>query len=68
LSGIDINFRPNYQSYQATASLDRKDSTLGYIKGNLQWVHKDVNMAKGLMTQESFIKMCTIIVNYNSKC
>lgn len=26
--------------------------------GNLQWIHKDVNKAKGEMTNEEFVKMC----------
>lgn len=26
--------------------------------GNLQWIHKDVNRAKGEMTNDEFISMC----------
>ncbi len=40
---------------QSTASLDRRDSTLGYVEGNVQWVHKSVNMMKGSMTETLFL-------------
>ena len=40
------------------ASLDRIDSTIGYIEGNLQWVTSEVNMMKQHYTQEDFISVC----------
>ena len=46
-----------------TASLDRKDSTKGYIKGNVQWVHRNVNIIKYSCSQEYFINICRKIVN-----
>ena len=46
-----------------TASLDRIDSSKGYIEGNVQWVHKMVNMSKQQYTQEEFIDMCTAVAN-----
>lgn len=47
-----------------TASLDRIDSSQGYIEGNVQWVHKDINMMKQQFTQEHFIKMCSLVTEY----
>ena len=44
-----------------TASLDRIDSKLGYIKENIQWVHTMVNMTKNKYSQTEFIKMCKAI-------
>lgn len=44
-----------------TASLDRIDSSIGYVLGNIQWVHVIVNMAKGKLTQGKFIDMCKSI-------
>lgn len=38
-----------------TASLDRKDSSKGYVEGNVQWVHKQINQMKSDMTQMEFI-------------
>lgn len=41
-----------------TASLDRIDSTKGYVEGNVQWVHKDVNIMKNDYDVDYFITMC----------
>lgn len=68
LTNLDIAFQSAHKIRNATASLDRIDSSLGYIKGNVQWVHKDINFMKGSLSQEKFIKYCNIVVNYNSKC
>ena len=48
-----------------TASIDRIDSSIGYVIGNVQWVHKQVNFMKGTMEQKEFIKFCKLI---SSKC
>lgn len=44
-----------------TASLDRKDSSLGYTKKNIQWVHKDVNRMKMNFKERYFLKLCKLI-------
>jgi len=49
----------------ATLSLDRIDSSLGYIEGNIQPVHKVVNNMKSNMTDEEFIEWTKIIANNN---
>jgi hypothetical protein len=54
LSGVEIGFGVD----RTTASLDRIDSSLGYVDGNLQWLHKDINMMKWTHGQEYFIEMC----------
>ena len=41
-----------------TASLDRIDSSKGYVKGNVQWVHKDINYMKMNLKQDKFIEWC----------
>jgi len=46
-----------------TASLDRIDSSKGYIRGNVQWVHKNVNYAKHTLTHDEFIQMCQAVVS-----
>jgi hypothetical protein len=51
-----------------TASLDRINSSLGYTKDNIQWVHSMVNMTKNKYDQELFIKMCSdVAVKYAGK-
>ena len=44
-----------------TASLDRIDSTQGYTKDNIQWLHKDVNMMKRTYNQDYFLELCELI-------
>ena len=60
LSGVPIYLRKRWKE-SGTASLDRIDSSLGYIEGNVQWVHKDVNLMKNKLDQTYFIEMCKSI-------
>ena len=46
------------------ASLDRIDSSKGYIEGNIQWVHKDVNWMKQDYSNDYFLNMCRTINDY----
>lgn len=54
-----------HKKIQGSASLDRIDSSKGYIKGNVQWIHKDVNMMKGNYNQSYFIELCKKIASEN---
>lgn len=65
LSGILLTFSANHGKIQGTASLDRIDSSKGYIEGNVQWVHTIINNMKWDMPQEQFLNMCNIISDYN---
>lgn len=65
LTGLPITFPKKFKDRSWTASLDRIDSSKGYIKGNIQWVHKDINMMKRIYSQDHFIKMCTLVSEYN---
>lgn len=47
------------------ASLDRIDSSKGYIEGNVQWVDKDVNRMKTDFNELYFIDTCKLIAEYN---
>lgn len=55
LSGLDINFYN--KDATITASLDRKDSQKGYVKSNVQWVHKDINKIKNDFSEEYFLSL-----------
>lgn len=48
----------SFDKTNKTASLDRIDSALGYIEGNVQWLHKHVNQMKWNFQQEYFISLC----------
>lgn len=65
LSGISINFENYATKEKATASLDRIDSSKGYVKGNVQWVHKHVNKMKQDFSDAYFIQMCKKIAKNN---
>lgn len=74
LSGVDIEFEPNCvhnkkvdNRRKRTVSLDRINSSEGYVEGNVQWVHKDVNIMKNKYNNEYFIEICKKIWEKNSK-
>ena len=54
--------RENENRIRQTASLDRIDSSKGYIEGNVQWVHKHINRMKSDFRQEQFIDYCRAII------
>lgn len=68
LSGIELKFstRRRKMIQDTTASLDRIDSSKAYTIDNIQWVHKETNLMKRGMINESFIQWCKQIAKYNS--
>jgi len=70
LSGLTLTFPSNCQDMRKgnfTASLDRIDSSKGYIVDNVQWLHKDVNMMKQQYSVDYFVKMCQLVTQRNIK-
>lgn len=66
ISGLEISFASSQKNrIDTTASLDRIDSSKGYTKDNIQWVHKIVNRMKNNSSDKDFIKMCNVISGYN---
>jgi hypothetical protein len=64
LTGMDLTFHGNRKSsggFERTSSLDRIDSTKGYFKDNIQWVHKHVNHMKNKYDQTYFIMICKLV-------
>lgn len=64
LSGIDLNLKT---IYEITASLDRINSSLGYVESNVQWVHKDINIMKNVLKNDDFIDICILVANHSIK-
>jgi len=66
LSNLDIIIEKSINRKKGhaniTASLDRIDSSKGYIIDNVQWVHKDVNLMKQNLNEEYFKNICKLIV------
>jgi hypothetical protein len=61
-TSLKVSFCPNSnRRYSQTASLDRIDSKRGYVLGNVQVVHKVVNLMKSFLTQDEFIAMCNLV-------
>ena len=67
LSGVDLYFPKQGKANRASGniSLDRINSKKGYIKGNIQWVHKTINKIKQTLSNKEFIQWCKIISNNN---
>lgn len=66
LSNMDIGFPKTWgpkSKTEITASLDRIDSGKGYIIGNVQWLHKTINIMKMDMSDTQFITFCKMVAN-----
>lgn len=48
----------------ADASLDRIDSSKGYVEGNVQWVTIQANLSKHVMTMEELYDFCRKVLNH----
>lgn len=67
----DLYIRQNKHCYLSSiklddinqSSLDRKDSTQGYIKNNVGWCHKDLNLIKADFSIQEFIEWCKDIID-----
>ena len=60
LSGLELSFGKIHLD-KMTASLDRIDSNKGYVRGNVQWVHADINLMKNVFSQRYFVEMCRFV-------
>lgn len=60
VSGVPIQF--GSKKNPTTASLDRIDPQDGYVEGNVQWVHKTVNVMRNALTIEEFLVWCQRVV------
>lgn len=72
LSGVELDFSEHGigkvgSKYISTASLDRIDSSKGYVKDNVQWVHKDINKMKNDLSEKAFINWCKLIVKNTTR-
>jgi len=73
LSGLPLKFgcalgeQSKQEHKKRTASLDRIDSSRGYLQENVQWVHKTINQMKSNRTDEEFIELCKAVAIFNQK-
>lgn len=61
LSGEILTFNKNSRDRNGTASLDRIDSSIGYVSNNIQWVHKDINKMKNNFSTARFLELCRMV-------
>lgn len=74
ISGLDISLGSQFRrkskdkiKIERTASVDRIDSSKGYIEGNVWWVHKDINIIKLDFDIDYFIQLCHSISDYQRR-
>jgi hypothetical protein len=64
-SGMELKFgRTNKDRIGKSVSIDRIDSTKGYIPNNIQWVDKRINIMKNKMDEQEFLSICKKIVEH----
>lgn len=66
LTGLPLAFSRRNDS-DTTASLDRIDSAMGYVEGNVHWVHKDVNLIKMDFSLDRFRELCHLVTAHNRR-
>lgn len=59
LSGLPLDFDTDTDN--GMVSIDRINNDKGYIKRNIQLLHKDVNYMKWTFTQKYFIDLCNLV-------
>lgn len=62
LSGLPLDFDKDTDN--GMVSIDRIDNNKGYVKRNVQLLHKDVNFAKWTFGQKYFINLCKQVSEY----
>ena len=60
-TGLDISLPTHWKDRFFTASVDRIDSSKGYLKGNVQWVHRHINFMKGSLENDYFLNLCQLV-------
>ncbi len=60
ICAITGDYIPNIKE----ASLDRIDSSKGYIEGNVQWATQQANLSKHVMTMEQLYEFCRKVLNH----
>lgn len=58
---------PNQNCNLKSCTIDRINSALGYVEGNIQLVTWEVNAAKGARSTDRFLAHCQQVIEYNNK-
>ena len=52
---------PNPTISYKMASIDRINSSKGYVRGNIQYVSRNINYAKGILTHQQMLDFISLI-------
>ena len=63
--GVELYYRDDVLDSGLGPSIDRIDSTKGYLKDNTEIVSYLANTVKGQMTKELFLEFCEAVINKN---
>ena len=64
-SGMDITLPKKWDDKDYNASVDRIDSGKGYVEGNVQFVHRHINIMKNIYSNDYFIDLCKKVASNN---
>jgi len=62
--GIQV---PNQNCNLKSCTIDRIDSSLGYVKDNIQLVTWEVNSAKGARSVNRYLEHCQLVLDHNNR-
>lgn len=62
---IPLEHPKKSKSFNTQASLDRIDSTKGYLQGNVQFVSASLNLAKGARSDQTVFELMDLIVKHH---
>lgn len=60
-TGEKLTLKERHEHTSFTMSIDRIDNSIGYVKGNVQFVTKEVNWMKGRFTEKRFLEICKAV-------
>lgn len=63
-TGRVLFMKTNVYMKEHTASLDRINSNIGYVEGNVHWIHKDANQIKWDYDEKYFLEICKEITDF----
>lgn len=63
-TGEKLTLKKNTKDTSQTASLDRIDSTKGYVVNNVHWVNKKINKLKNNFNEKEFLHLCSIVAKH----
>lgn len=61
-TGIELTFSTS--EAKGTASVDRIDSSIGYTRDNIQFIHKRINRMKNDLGEEELLSFCRLITEW----